>query len=264
MKIIEKFIMGKQEDQALCEDKLVVTESFIAVIDGVTSKSTRSFGGKTGGIAAAEAVVNEITKFPCDITLKCAVSRMTQAVAALYNSGEERGSAAAGVIILSLFRNEIWSIGDCQCIINGEKHLHEKKIDILLSQKRAETLEKAVANGVTEEELLENDIGREKILPILKEQHKYANATGEFGYAVINGTPVPEELIVTYRVNKGDTIVLASDGYPVLCDTLSESEKLLAEEIKNNPLCYKSYKSTKGLKQNQISFDDRTYIKLEI
>lgn len=264
MRIIEKFIKGKNENQALCEDRLIVTEDFVAVIDGVTSKSTRSFDGKTGGVAAAEAVCDEICKFPCDITVENATERLTKAVASLYEKDEEKGCAAAGVIILSLARNEIWSIGDCQCIINGEKHLHEKAIDIVLSEKRAEILKNAVSKGITEYELLDNDIGREEILPILKNQHKYANTLGEFGYAVINGTPVPKEMIVTYSVKKGDTIILASDGYPVLCETLKESEKLLREEIKNNPLCYKAYKSTKGLKQNQLSFDDRTYIKIII
>ena len=264
MKIIEKFIKGKAADQTLCEDRLLVTESFIAVVDGVTSKSTRSFDGKTGGVAAAEAVYDEICKFPCDITVENATRRLTRAVASLYEKGEEKGCAAAGVIILSLSRNEIWSIGDCQCIINGEKHLHEKEIDILLSQKRAEILEEAIESGVTEAQLLESDIGREEILPTLKEQHRYANTIGELGFAVINGTPVPEEMIVTYSVKKGDTIILASDGYPFLCDTLYESERLLEKELSENPLCYKNYKSTKGIKEDNLSFDDRTYIKIEI
>lgn len=264
MKIIEKFIKGKAADQTLCEDRLLVTEGFVAVVDGVTSKSSQTFNGRSGGIAAAEAVCDEICNFPCDITVENATRRLTRAVASLYENGEEKGCAAAGVIILSLSRNEIWSIGDCQCIINGEKHLHEKEIDILLSQKRAEVLKKAIESGVTEDELLRNDIGREAILPTLKVQHRYANTVGELGFAVINGTPVPQELIVTYKVKKRDTIILASDGYPFLCDTLYESERLLEKELSENPLCYKNYKSTKGIKEGNLSFDDRTYIKIEI
>lgn len=264
MKILEQFIKGKSKNEALCEDMLLVTDDFIAVIDGVTAKSGRLFNGASGGKAAAQAVYDAIKSFSRDITASEAVRTITEKVSALYDENEEKGVAAAGAIILSISRNEIWNIGDCQCIINGEKHLHEKEIDRVLSEKRAKILESAIKNGVSEEALLKNDVGREAILPELKEQHKYANTEGTFGYAVFNGTPVPESLIITYKLADGDTVVLASDGYPVLCETLEESEALLKKELSENPLCYKNYKSTKGLNSENLSFDDRTYIKLEI
>lgn len=264
MKIIEQLIKGKSVDQALCEDRLLITDDFIAVVDGVTAKSSQTFNGKSGGIAAAEVICNAIENFPLDISVENATQLLTEAVAGLYSKGEEKGSAAAGVIILSLFRNEIWSIGDCQCIINGEKHLHEKEIDLLISQRRADFIKNAIENGATEEDFLKNDTGREYILPAIKEQQKHANTLGELGYAVINGTPIPQELIVVYKVKQGDAIVLASDGYPFLCDTLEESEYLLEKELSQNPLCYKNYKSTKGIKDGNLSFDDRTYIKIII
>ena len=147
MKIIESFIKGKSKDQALCEDRLVITDHFIAVIDGVTSKSTRTWNGKTGGVAAAEAVCKAIESFTKDITDQVAINLLTRAVASLYSEDEEMGSAAAGVIIYSHFHKEIWSVGDCPCIINGVKHLHEKEIDTLLSQKRADFIKNAIENG---------------------------------------------------------------------------------------------------------------------
>lgn len=264
MEIIEQFIKGKAKDDALCEDILLVTDDFVAVIDGVTAKSTRPFNGKAGGRAAAESVSNAIKMFPRDISVFEAAAKITESVCALYYEGEEKGGAAAGAIILSVARNEIWNIGDCQCIINGEKHLHEKKIDAILSQKRAEILNGALEKGATEKELLKNDIGREAILSELQTQHRYANTEGDLGYAVFNGTPVPESMIITYKLKQGDTVVLASDGYPFLCETLKESEALLEKELSENPLCCKEYKSTKGLKPDNTSFDDRTYIKIKI
>jgi glycerophosphoryl diester phosphodiesterase len=112
MKIIESFIKGKCNNQSLCEDRLVITDDFIAVIDGVTAKSNRTWDGKAGGIAAAEAVCKAIQSFPQSITAESAVSLLTDAVASLYSENEEKGSAAAGVIIYSFYHNEIWSIGD--------------------------------------------------------------------------------------------------------------------------------------------------------
>ncbi len=58
-------------------------------------------------------------------------------------------------------------------------------------------------------------------------------------------------------------IVLASDGYPKLKSTLKESEEELAKIIEIDPLCYKTYFSTKGLKKGNFSFDDRTYIRFK-
>ena len=261
MQIIERFIEGKSKNELLCEDALVVTENFIAVIDGVTGKSNREFNGLSGGKAAAVKACECIEKLPFDIDCFSAIEKITEAVKSLYEANEPIGAAAAGAIIYSKEKNEIWSVGDCQCIINGKLHKHEKEIDVLLSEVRSLVLENEKRNGKTENELLLNDTGREFILPLLKSQHIFANTEGDFSYGVFNGSEVPKDKIVIYKVENGDEIVLASDGYPHLKETLEESEALLQEEIKNNPLCDGDFRSTKGLADGNISFDDRTYIR---
>lgn len=260
LEIIESFIKGKKTE-ALCEDALVVTDSFIAVIDGVTGKSNRVFDGLSGGKAAAVKACECIEKLPSDIDCFSAVEKITEAVKSLYEGDEPVGAAAAGAIIFSKEKNEIWSIGDCQCIINGEIHKHEKEIDVLLSEVRSLVLENEKRNGKTEKELLLSDTGRVFILPLLKSQHIFANTHGDFSYGVFNGNEIPKDKIVVYKVKDGDEIVLASDGYPYLKENLEESEALLQEEIKNNPLCDGDFKSTKGLVDGNNSFDDRTYIR---
>ena len=52
MKIIEQFIEGKKQNPSLCEDGLFINDHFIAVVDGVTSKSDALFDNKAGGRAA--------------------------------------------------------------------------------------------------------------------------------------------------------------------------------------------------------------------
>lgn len=261
MQIIEHFIEGKSKNELLCEDSLVVTENFIAVIDGVTGKSNREFDGLSGGKAAAVKACECIEKLPFDIDCFSAVEKITEAVNSLYEADEPIGAAAAVAIIFSKEKNEIWSVGDCQCIINGEIHKHEKEIDVLLSEVRSLVLENEKRNGKTEKELLSSDTGREFILPLLKSQHVFANTEGDFSYGVFNGNEIPKDKIVVYKVKDGDEIVLASDGYPYLKDTLEESEVLLQEEIKNNPLCDGDFRSTKGIVDGNNSFDDRTYIR---
>ena len=260
LEIIESFIKGKKTE-ALCEDALVVIDSFIAVIDGVTGKSNRMFDGLSGGKAAAIKVCECVEDFPFDIECISAIEKITEAVKSLYEDDEPVGAAAAVAIIFSKEKNEIWSVGDCQCIINGKLHKHEKEIDVLLSEVRSLVLENEKRNGKTEKELLLSDTGREFILPLLKSQHIFANTHGDFSYGVFNGNEIPKDKIVVYKVKDGDEIVLASDGYPYLKENLEESEFLLQEEIKNNPLCDGDFRSTKGLVDGNNSFDDRTYIR---
>lgn len=53
MKIIETMLCGKF-DQQRCEDSLFVSDDFVAVIDGVSSKTDFRFEGKTTGKLASE------------------------------------------------------------------------------------------------------------------------------------------------------------------------------------------------------------------
>ena len=86
----------------------------------------------------------------------------------------------------------------------------------------------------------------------------------EFGYPMLDGTVVESRFLKTQKVAEGSTIVLATDGYPILKESLAESEKELARLLKEDPLCIFDYKSTKGLAEGCSSFDDRTYVRLEI
>ena len=61
----------------------------------------------------------------------------------------------------------------------------------------------------------------------------------------------------------GQDIVLASDGYPFLKNTLEKSEKALSEQLHNDPLCIRYFKATKGLMNGNKSFDDRAYIRFK-
>lgn len=264
MFIAEKFIMGKNSDVNLCEDGLYIDDSFIAVIDGVTAKSNRLFHGKKGGRAAMECVIDTLKDAPHNITAVLLFDIINQNLAKLYD-GEPTGEAAACIIIYSAFHKEIWCMGDCQCLINGTPHSHEKLIDKELSEKRSRVIKDALDKGTPYTELLKNDIGRQAIMPILSTQHIYANRSDHYyGYPVLNGTPFSENSITVYRVLPGDFIVLASDGYPKLFPTLQESENYLQHIIKTDPLCFKEYKSTKGITEGNTSFDDRAYISFKV
>lgn len=260
MKIIEKSIIGKNADPTLCEDGLFISDDFIAVIDGATAKTHELFSGKTGGRVAMEIIISALGKLNKNAEKDDAFTFLNSQLSELY-SINPKGKAAACIIIYSKAHNEIWSCGDCQCIINDTLHLNEKEIDVIASKARALFLEIALLSGKTERELLENDVGREFIKPIIENQDIFENGNGRFAYEVLNGKNLRLDLIKTYTVSGGDTVVLASDGYPILKNTLEDSEKELEMVINNNPLCNKGYCSTKGVAPGNKSFDDRAYIK---
>ena len=92
-------------------------------------------------------------------------------------------------------------------------------------------------------------------------QFAFENKLGCFGYPVLNGMGIEESMIKCYSVTEGDTVILASDGYPVLRKTLKECENELDYIRQNDPMCFRLFRSTKGIKQGNASFDDRAFCK---
>jgi glycerophosphoryl diester phosphodiesterase len=149
--------------------------------------------------------------------------------------------------------------------MNGEAVQPQKQVDRIFSDLRALLIHIELAQGKTEEELLRHDTGRERILDLLKLQTKLQNTSynSEFSYYIIDGfdwDPGMGLQVVPVNQPSGE-IVLASDGYPRLFPGLEETEAFLADLLQEDPLCYKKYRSTKGLYSGNISFDDRCYIR---
>ena len=106
MNIIEQFILGKKNDPSICEDGIVITDDFIAVLDGVTAKSNRTFWGKSGGRAAMETAKAIIETSPAITEKEVLFRNINNAIRALYD-GENHGEAAVCVCIYSKFFKEI-------------------------------------------------------------------------------------------------------------------------------------------------------------
>ena len=122
MNVIEKSIIGKKCQEA-CEDGLVVTGDFIAVIDGSTSKTSKHLNPemKNGRYAMmliseyirqelkADALADDfcqgITHYICD-----KVYKPLGVAERLLQHPEERLTASA--VIYSRARQEVWMVGD--------------------------------------------------------------------------------------------------------------------------------------------------------
>lgn len=271
LSIIEQSIISKRSDGKECEDGLFISNDFLAVVDGVTPKGKWKWDGHTSGYFAKEAVMKGLKELEPEASAHQAIEHINKCIHNSYTQdrlekakldGKEQLQAC--VIIYSVAKQQIWSFGDCQCIINCQIHTHEKQFDVIVSKMRSLYLELEKLCGKTEEELAKHDTGREFIMPVLEKENMLANSDTAYGFDNLNGFELCFDRMKVYDINEGDQIVLASDGYPSLQPTLKSSERLLKEVLQNDPLCYKTYLSTKGYKPENVSFDDRTYIRFTI
>lgn len=293
MKIIESSIIGKKSSEA-CEDGMVVTDDFIAVIDGSTSKTPKHLNPDMKNGRYAMMLISEYIRE--ELKTDASVDEFCQGVTAyIYNKvyeklgveewlkehPEERLTASA--ILYSRTRNEVWMVGDCQAIIDGKLYENGKPYEEKIARKRVELIEQGLSPAEA----------RKQIEPLLiKAMLSGQNRT----YTVIDGFPIYREGVKVVSVSDSSSvqgsvsssdscsvqdpvscsgsasasdtipsssseIVLASDGYPFLKPTLAASEAALAEQIANDPQNIHSFIATKGIVEGNKSFDDRTYIR---
>ena len=257
MTITEHFICGKHT-AADCEDGIVITNDFAAVIDGSTSKTpTRLEPSMKNGRFAMILISEYIKLMSADYSMDDFCRGITLRFAEEYDKRgitermaelpEERLTASA--IIYSNSRKEVWMVGDCQAIIDGTYYDNSKPYEQEIAMQRAALIK----NGMSPKE------ARRTIEPLLiKAMLEGQNQQ----YAVIDGTPI--YMPGTRIVKASNSVVLASDGYPTLLPTLKESEEALALHLANDPQNIGDFVATKGLVEGNVSFDDRAYIKLTI
>lgn len=287
MKIIESSIIGKKSPEA-CEDGMVITDDFIAVIDGSTSKTPKHLNPDMKNGRYAMMLISEYIRE--ELKADASVDDFCQGVTAyIYNKvyeklgveerlkehPEERLTASA--ILYSRTRNEVWMVGDCQAIIDGKLYENGKPYEQEIARKRVELIEQGLSPAEA----------RKQIEPLLIK----AMLSGQNrNYTVIDGFPIYREGVKVVSVSdscsvqdsvpasdsvpcsdsvsasgtifvSSSQIVLASDGYPFLEPTLAASEAALAEQIANDPQNIHSFIATKGIVEGNKSFDDRTYIR---
>lgn len=131
--ILERFVEGKHDDRQ-CEDVVVATDDFVAVIDGASDETGARFAGKSGGKFAADAVAHAIRHLPASAGARVfadalALAVRTEVVAQAGALGADARWPTASVICCSAQRRESWRIGDCNLVINGQQHLGRKRVD---------------------------------------------------------------------------------------------------------------------------------------
>lgn len=277
MKVIESKIEGKKSPES-CEDGLVVTADFIAVIDGSTSKTPHHLSPDMKNGRYAMVLISEYIQH--ELKPESTVEDFCEGVTSyIYNKvyrqqgieeqmqahPEERLTASA--ILYSKAKNEVWMVGDCQAIIDGKLYENNKPFEDIVARRRVEL----IRQGFTPQE------ARKTIEPLLiQAMLEGQNKT----YTVIDGFPIYQKGVKVVSLNAPQKnvetdvadslplptkeIVLASDGYPFLKPTMAESEEALAHLLAYDPQCTHEFIATKGIVVGNKSFDDRTYIRFQI
>lgn len=262
--IKESLCVSKSGRKCDNEDLLVMTPAFIAVVDGTTDKTGGRFDGKTGGQLAAD-IIRQVLEKDDSLADKDGAFVVSHIQSALQSYAEEHNTEehdihlSASAAIYSVVLQQVWLVGDCQFMIDGKLYTNHKKVDVVLSEARSLAIHMLLKSGVTEQKLIHDDISRQFIMPWLKTQHVLENSDDRYGYQVFSSKGLITD-IVSVDVPVGSHVVLATDGYPELMPTLAESESILEKIRREDPLCYRLYKSTKGVREGNVNFDDRTYI----
>ena len=200
MDIIESSIIGKKSPEA-CEDGMVVTDDFIAVIDGSTSKTPKHLNPDMKNGRCAMMLISEYIRE--ELKADASVDEFCQGVTAyIYNKVYEKLGVeerlkehpeerlTASVILYSRTRNEVWMVGDCQAIIAGKLYENGKPYEQEIAEKRAALIKEGMAPAEA----------RKQIEPLLIE----AMLSGQNKtYTVIDGFPIYREGVKVVSLESG-------------------------------------------------------------
>ncbi len=251
---ISHFTAGKN-DQAN-EDSFGYTKTAFTVVDGVTDKSGKRYGGKTGGEIISKFILEKC--LTAEKTGPALINYLNAAVADLYkkiNPKAIKDSAYRFGCTLACARIKggnlvITQVNDTAFRINGKKVYQPKDmlVDTLYSKFRSDYIK------------LTRDIAgsREFLLPLLKTQHRYQNdPRSRLGFGVVDGTKTPTKFIRTFKFPlwKVRTLEIFTDGYFAVPKSaaIKSWEDMHKTVEREDPHKYLKYKSTK-------SKDDRTVL----
>jgi len=273
MRVLERFVRAKSGDPERCEDKIVLTDDFVAVIDGATDKTGRRYTSMSGGRFAAEVLGSRIESLPAEIDAIAAVDDLTNTLRSAVVANDSAicvdadDTPTASCAVWSRSRNELWRIGDVAVRTGHTRTSYRhKRIDQVAAGVRSAHMQALILAGKTTDQLVD-DPGRQLILPLLEQQHRFRNLESEharFAFGALDGRRVPQRFLDVIDCEGAGQIIMATDGYPSVAMTLDATERYLQRELRDDPLRIGRHPSTKGVRAGHESFDDRAYVRFRI
>lgn len=267
MQIIEKFTASKTGKDELNEDVLLITNNSVTVLDGASRWDGARIGGMASGRWAAQTGAEGIRQMDPALDARAAFRFLTAHFqSALEKAGWKKGEPrpSAAVLHYSKTRREIWRVADSPFMVDDIENRRDIPTIAPLTEFRRLACEIALASGATMGDIIQND----PATPcwnqmILKSDAVENNENNPFGFGMLNGAPIPEKFIEVHPVPGANEIVLASDGFIRLFNTLSMTEMLLKSVQSRDPAMLREYPQVKGVKPGNEAFDDRTYVRIK-
>jgi hypothetical protein len=270
VRVVETFVRGKANDDAACEDVVVVTETHAAIFDGA-SLAGLGPAGQTGGRFAATTLAEALSAVPGDADFAAASAELSemldQRIRSAIGTVRKRDRPRSAGVIYSDARREVWRVGDSHFAIGEVHHIGTLRVTEVMGAFRAVYLRLLLLSGdASVASIARSDPSIPALMPLIERFHLACNeaAAGELAFAAFDGTPIPDRFLEVVEVPQGTTrIVLASDGYPAPSSSLAEAEAHVARLLREDPLCISMHVADKGLREAMESFDDRAYVRLE-
>ncbi len=262
-RIIEQFTCGKYTDNHYSEDRLVIGENCYGVIDGFRGPDYRDTNFIQDSVERARILLMAVNEQTTLIDLVGALTNMIAERKKHYNHANMKYTGGFSFTCYSFPHQQIWRVGDCQFRFGKKTYLNETEIEIISARQRAVNLHSLLLENPDIKTLMASKAYEHSFAPFFKPLLDFANHENHpLGFGEINGFKVPRKFIETIDVPDSiGEIIIASDGYPLLKDTLEESETTLAKLLTQDPLCISENIASKGLTLDQVSFDDRTYLR---
>lgn len=170
IKHIESFSAGKKQGHN--DDNIYIGKDFVAVIDGVSNRSSVVVGGKQVKIAQIiTEAIRKIDRPGAPVYAKtlsfeeCVkfINLYIKDYLEIHGLSEQVGKMEATGVIYSRFHNQIWLVGDCKAIYDGNVAQNPLKIDEVVVDIRVKLLKALLWLGYSKKDLMQNDISLEII-----------------------------------------------------------------------------------------------------
>ena len=219
--VLEALWQAKQSSSTTIpgDDVLHLTPDFAAVVDGAGSWSGRLNGLRPGRFAAL-AVAEGVGTLEAEADLPSAARHLSlllrEALAGTSIEGELLRPQTCVAAIYSVARREVWLVGDCQALVNGQHHQFDLPTDQRAASLRQALLRTLLMKGQSIAELQASDPSWPILKPLFEAAPAYRNhPTDLLEYGAFDGQRIPAcHLHVLPVLEQVTEVVLASDGYP--------------------------------------------------
>ena len=261
--IREDFTCGKALS-GYSEDRLVRGAHLFGILDG-------SRGPDVAGSDLISDILDQAVAYLQDavreITLEAIIADLTAMVSAKKTAAGIEDFRLSGGFVFCLYSDhfgEIWRVGDCKFRQNGKTNAPFWRTEEICAEARAIILQSRLNAGMSVAEIMSDPGYDEVIASLLRHEASFLNRDNDpRSFGAVIGTQIPDQFLERYTALPG-SLVITSDGFPVVRDTLAETEEAHQVLLQKDPLCIGDNLQCKGLGPGRTSFDDRSFLAADL